>query len=161
MDNVEVQSCVDVEDFHKLLVTKKLFEKISEQTNVYAVQEKSRTSSKRLAKWVSINKRKIQRLFGLVMWMGMVKLLYMNLYWSMDPLYYHPFPHKVMSRDCFEILLRMLHFTNNEVVDASNRLSKIQPVIDEFNQNFKKYYPLEVVYIDESLIPFHGRIIVR
>ena len=56
----------------------------------------------------------------------------------------------------------MLYFANNTVADASDRLSKVQIIIDELNTNFRKYYdPPEVLCIDESLIPFRGRIIFR
>ena len=80
----------------------------------------------------------------------------------MDPMYYHPFPHKIMSRNRFELLLKMLHFTNNETADITKRLWKIQPILDELNENFKKYYnPQEFVCVNESMIPFRGRIIFR
>lgn len=83
-----------------------------------------------------------------------------RLYWSRDPLYSQSFPRTVMSRDRFEILFRMLHFVDNATADASNRLSKIEYIIDKLNTNFKKCYaPTEIVCIDESLIPFRGRII--
>lgn len=109
---------------------------------------------------VPTNKNEIKRLFGLILWMGLVKLPSVHLYWSKDPLYAQTFPRKIMSRDRFEILSRMLHFADNTVIDATDRLSKVQIIIDELNTNFKKYYdPPEALCIDESLIPFRERII--
>ncbi|CAK9829683.1 PiggyBac transposable element-derived protein 4 [Anthophora retusa] len=56
----------------------------------------------------------------------------------------------------------MLHFTNNETADVTKRLWKIQPILDELNKNFKKYYnPAELICIDESMIPFRRRIVFR
>ena len=67
-----------------------------------------------------------------------------------------------MGRNRFELLLKMLHFTNNETADITKRLWKIQPILDELNENFKKYYnPQAFVCVNESMIPFRGRIIFR
>jgi len=67
-----------------------------------------------------------------------------------------------MSRKRFKSLLRFVHFSNNEENDSNNRLSKIIHIIDILKSNFKKYYnPDEILCIDESLVPFRGRIIFR
>lgn len=159
-DAAEVQSCTKAEDFYGLFATDEIFENISIQTNIYVAQ--SMKSSKRLDKWIPTNRNEIKRFMGLFLWMGLVKLPSLKSYWSKDPLFAQTFPRKVMSRDRFEILLRMLHFTNNEMIDTANRLSKIQCIIDALNENFKKYYdPPEMFCIDESLIPFRGRIVFR
>ncbi|XP_076641679.1 piggyBac transposable element-derived protein 4 [Halictus rubicundus] len=94
--------------------------------------------------------------------MGLMKLPAICLYWSHDPVYMQTFPKKIMSRNRFELLLRMLHFADNRNSNGFNRLFKIQPVIDTLEINFKKYYyPTEEICIDESLIPFSGCIIIR
>ncbi|CAD1480567.1 unnamed protein product, partial [Heterotrigona itama] len=162
INNIELQNCHTVEDFYALLVTEML-QRISDQRNMYAVQKRSTGASVRIDRWVPANKKEIKSLFGLIIWMGLIKYPCITLFnWSMDPIYYHPFPHKVMSRNRFQIFLRMLHFANNETADVTNRLWKIQPIIDELNENFKQYYhPTELICIDESMIPFRGRIIFR
>lgn len=67
-----------------------------------------------------------------------------------------------MSRNRFELLLRFVHFSNNEENDPNNRLIKIIYIIDHLNNNFKKYYnPNEMLCVDESLVPFRGRIVFR
>ncbi|CAK9827590.1 hypothetical protein ANTRET_LOCUS5271 [Anthophora retusa] len=70
--NDKVQNCRTVEDFYGLFVTDEIFEHISEQTNIYAAQ--SRIGSRPSDKWTPTNKNEIKRLFGLIIWMGMVKL---------------------------------------------------------------------------------------
>ncbi|XP_043493623.1 piggyBac transposable element-derived protein 4-like [Polistes fuscatus] len=158
--NEKAQICTKAEEFYALFVTDKIFQHMSEQTNLYATL--CTTISKRITKWTPTNKNELKRLFGLLIWMGIVNLPSLRLYWSQDPLFSHTFPRSVMSRDRFEILMRMLHFADNEAAVANNRLSKIQFVIDELNTNFQKYYdPPEVLCIDESLIPFRGRIVFR
>lgn len=67
-----------------------------------------------------------------------------------------------LSRNRFEILLRMIHFADNRESPDSNRLFKIQSLVDTLETNFKKYYnPTEDICIDKSLVPFRGRIIFR
>nr|XP_031848018.1 piggyBac transposable element-derived protein 4-like [Nomia melanderi] len=156
----KVRICTKAEEFYALFVTDEILQHISEQTNLYATQ--CRITSKCTGKWTPTNKNELKRLFGLIIWMGMVKLPSLRLYWSQDPLFSQTFLRTVISRDRFEILMRMLHFADNEAAVATNRLSKIQFIIDELNTNFQKYYdPPEVLCVDESLIPFRGRIVFR
>nr|XP_033335211.1 uncharacterized protein LOC117225640 [Megalopta genalis] len=98
--NIELQNCVNIEDFYALLVTEEMLEEISEQTNIYATQKQSMMTSKRIERWIPTNKEEIKRLFGLIIWMGLIK-----------------YP-----------------------ADVTKRLWKIQPILDDLNKNFKKYY---------------------
>lgn len=60
------------------------------------------------------------------------------------------------------LLLRMLHFTDNETANKSDRIFKIRPLINSLNESFKKLYaPNETVCVDESQVAFRGRIIFR
>lgn len=157
-----IGSDIAVETSYQLFVPDELFEEIAEQTNLYAAQKIEARYTQRLAKWTETSKSEIKRLFGLVLWMGLVKLPALHHYWSNDPAYLQTFPKAVMPRNRFELLLRMLHFVDNEKHNGSNRLNKIQPIIDILETNYKKYYnPSEDICIDESLIPFRGRIVFR
>ena len=71
-------------------------------------------------------------------------------------------PRAIMSRNRFQILLTMLHFDNNETSDTSNRLRKIQHLVDMLQQKFKAlFYPGKDFVIDETLVPWRGRLIFR
>ncbi|XP_014476746.1 PREDICTED: piggyBac transposable element-derived protein 4-like isoform X2 [Dinoponera quadriceps] len=161
-ENLHIRSDIAIETCYELFVPGKLFEEIAEQTNLHASQQLKGGCTQRLVKWTVTNKSEIKRFFGLILWMGLVKLPAIYLYWSHDPVYMQTFPQKIMSRNRFELLLRMLHFADDRNSNGSNRLFKIQPVIDTLEMNFKKYYnPTKDMCIDESLIPFRGRIIFR
>ncbi|CAK9821241.1 PiggyBac transposable element-derived protein 4 [Anthophora retusa] len=150
------------EEFYLLFVTEEMFEDIAEQTNIYAMQVLTQKRSCRLDKWIPTNKSEIKKLFGLLIWMGLVKLPEINLYWSKDPIFAQNFPPSVMPRNRFEILLRMLHFVNNENANPEDRLTKMRPIIDKLKENFAKYYdPPEMICIDESIIPFRGRVVFK
>jgi len=155
-------SYTEPHSFYCLFVTNEIFEIIANQTNMYAAKILSEQQSRRLDKWVETNPNEIKRFFGLIIWMGIVRLPKIHLHWSRDEVYNQTFPSKVMSRNRFELLLRFIHFSNNEENDPNDRLSKIIYIVDILNRNFKKYYnPDEILCVDESLVPFRGRIIFR
>jgi len=161
-EHLHIGSDIAVETSYQLFVPDELIEEIAEQTNLYASQKVEGGYTQRLAKWTETSKSEIKRFFGLIIWMGLVKLSAIHQYWSNNPAYLQTFPKTVMSRNRFELLLRMLHFVDNKNNNGSNRLFKIQPIIDTLETNYQKYYnPTENICIDESLIPFRGRIIFR
>lgn len=84
-----MQNCVNIEDLYALLVTEEMLQEINEQTNMYATQKQSMVTSKHIDRWVPTNKTEIKRLFGLIIWMGLIKFLSTSLYWSTDPVYYY------------------------------------------------------------------------
>jgi hypothetical protein len=59
-------------------------------------------------------------------------------YWRKSDLYLSN-ATKSMSRNRFEILLRMWHFSDNELCPKGDRLYKIQSLLDALNVKFKKY----------------------
>jgi hypothetical protein len=64
-----------------------------------------------------------------------------------------------MSRDRYLLLLRLLHFSDNNNQPEGDRLYKIKPVIDHLKKQFSEVFtPFENLGIDESLIPFKGRL---
>ncbi|KAJ8963691.1 hypothetical protein NQ314_005443 [Rhamnusium bicolor] len=59
-----------------------------------------------------------------------------------------------MSRNRYQLLLRMLHFNNNETAQRGDRLAKIQPLVDILQRKFQELmYPGEDIVIDETLVP--------
>lgn len=52
----------------------------------------------------------------------------------------------------------MLHFSNNEVI-TEDRLRKLNPLLKEIRETFQRVIvPSEYVCIDETLVPFRGRL---
>lgn len=121
----------------------------------------SRTS--RYGKWEPVTSDIMIQFIGLLLWMGIVKLPSISDYWSKAHRYANIVAPKVMSRNKFElILLRFLHFSDNETCDTSDRLYKIRNIVDKINFNFENLHtPGEVIAVDESMIPFRGRLKFR
>lgn len=93
--------------------------------------------------------------------MGLVKMENLRDYWSKSPLYDIALPRQQMSRNRFEILLAMWHFADNTEANG-NRLHKIENILNMSIKKFKEAFtPGEEVCIDESVIPFRGRLVFR
>ncbi|KAI5728181.1 hypothetical protein M8J77_012602 [Diaphorina citri] len=104
----------------------------------------------------------IRRFFFLAMYMGLVKLGAIPDYWSTSPLYNLGLPRKVMTRNRFQTLLKYVHFADNAQIQPGDRLGKIKILTDLIQKKFKALYcPGEEIVIDESLIPWRGRLLMR
>ncbi|CAG5019923.1 unnamed protein product [Parnassius apollo] len=155
----------DPEDFYSLLVDDSLFEIIAEQSNLFATQsfgDKDFKPCSRSHTWQPTDKHEIKRFFGLILFMGLVKLPSISDYWSTDNIFQQPFPRTVMTRNRFELLLQYLHFADNYNLNPNDRIGKIRYLVNLLNDKFKAYYaPKEELCVDESMIPFRGRVTFR
>lgn len=94
------------------------------------------------------------------MWMGLVDMPSLVDYWRKDILHANKIT-EVMGRNIFELILSMFHCSNNENPEHG-RLDKIQKLVDMSVFNFQKWYiPEEVLCIDETVVPFIGKLIFR
>ncbi|XP_022899873.1 piggyBac transposable element-derived protein 3-like [Onthophagus taurus] len=67
-----------------------------------------------------------------------------------------------MARNRFELLLCKFHLANNEECPFNDRLHKIQCLVDMLNRNASLcIVPEETICIDETMIPFRGRLSFR
>lgn len=86
--------------YFSLMVPDDIFEEIAVQTNLFAEQrQRSVKPSSRSHKWKPTTKDEVKRFFGLILYMGLVKLPKISLYWSTDRVYRQHFPPTVMSRN--------------------------------------------------------------
>ena len=94
--------------------------------------------------------------------MGLVRKPILQLYWSKKDIYDTPFSYKNITRDRYFLLLRFLHFNNNDCNDNSSMLYKLQHLLDKLTDRYRSTCtPGPSVVIDESLIPFRGRLLFR
>jgi hypothetical protein len=83
----------------------------------------------------------------------------MKDYWYTDPLISTPMFADIMSRDRFLLLLRFLHFNDNEYQPSDDKLYKIKPVIIYLRERFSKIFvPYQNLCIDEGLMLYKGRL---
>lgn len=133
-----------------------------DETNRYAEQCLQQTArpKARILKWTPTNSKEIEQLLGVVIWMGLCSLPTIQSYWRKHKLYSTAIS-TVMSRNRFQLLLRTLHFCNNEEV-TEDRLRKLTPLLNRLRETFQSVItPSEYICIDETLVPFRGRLSFR
>ncbi|XP_052745804.1 piggyBac transposable element-derived protein 4-like [Bicyclus anynana] len=153
-------------DFFILMVPDSIFQEIVELTNQFATHKitsfKESSRFARLRKWVPTDLAEIKKFFGLILIMGITKLPRLAEYWSTNVIVGHPFPRTIMSRNRFELILQMLHFSQNDETNKDDRLHRIRYLLQALNERFQMHYtPGQDLCIDESVVPFRGRIVFR
>jgi hypothetical protein len=91
--------------------------------------------------------------------MGTVRMNSLRDYWSRKWILKTDVARSVMSRNRFEILLKMLHFSDNEQCREGDSLYKVQPLLDMLIKNYQVIYsPGKKFCIDETMVPYQGRL---
>ncbi|KAL4153017.1 hypothetical protein QTP88_000850 [Uroleucon formosanum] len=146
-------------DFFEAFVTPSLFGKVAFETNRYCQQFENVTSGSRINQWVHVDCEEMFVFLAITMLMARNKKLEIQDYWSMDPLSHQPIFGKYMSRNRYQIILQMLHFSQNEDQVPGDRLAKVRMPLKEITKNFKEaMVPFENLAIDESLVLWKGRL---
>ena len=71
-----------------------------------------------------------------------------------------PLISESITENRFSEIISMIHFNDNSIIDGneSNRLFKIQPLVDALKHNFcSSVLPETCMAVDEQMIPFKGR----
>lgn len=67
-----------------------------------------------------------------------------------------------MPRDWFLLILRCFHICDNQTSDSDDRIYKLRPLCDKLLPNFQKYIKVgEKIVIDETMVPWRGRLFFR
>ena len=94
--------------------------------------------------------------------MGIVKQPTIYSYWSKDSFYKNNFVPEIMNRNRFQLLLRFVHFVDNQGEAVDDRLSKVRKLLEILEKNFTKCRrPGETIAIEETMVPWRGRLIFR
>ncbi|XP_040195336.1 piggyBac transposable element-derived protein 4-like [Rana temporaria] len=149
----------------KLFLTDDVIEKIVTETNRYKEQQSTTLHSKfsRSRKWEPVSKEDIWKFLGLILLQGVVGKPLQRWYWTKNKLLATPFFGTIMSEYRFSLIMKNLHFTNNEDFDEAThpapKLKKIWEVFQMIITNFQQaYVPDRDISIDESLMAYKGRL---
>lgn len=130
------------------------------ETNRYAEQNKSKN-------WTDVTEVEMKAFLGCLIVMGIHQLPALKHYWSSDPFLRVDAVAKVMTANRFKKIIENLHCNDNETQapksdPSHDKLHKVKPLLDLLNQNVRKVYtPSGVVCVDESMIPFKGRNVLK
>lgn len=144
-----------------------LLDVIVVETNRYASQLLN--SSKlgqhsRFRKWYALTREELRVSLSLLLLQGIVQKPNERMYWSRNRLVETPVFGEIMSRNRFELIMRMLHFVDNMTIENCEghpqpHLRKIWPVYQALLEKYRTLYvPERDVSVDESLLLFKGRL---
>ena len=134
-------------DYFEMFWKEDLNELISEQTNLYSVQQSGKS--------INTTPKEIEQLIGVQMQMSIVKLPRYDMYWASETKI--PRVSEVMSRNRYKSLRKYLHVRDNSEKDLeenkNDKLFKISPVLDHVRKNCLQIEPEQDNSIDEQIIP--------
>lgn len=129
-----------------------------DEMNRYSVQKSGGSKS------IDTTANEIEQFFGILITSGIVRVPSYRIYWSEGSRY--PPIADVMSRNRFDKLRTYLHIANNENMLPRDhfdhdRLFKVRPFITGIQKNLWKIKHEECSAVDELVIPFKGRSILK
>ena len=108
-------------DYFKLYFTNRIVDHMVTETNRYAEQflDKERDNLRPhsvMCQWVPTLRNEMCAFLGLMMLMGIIYKPRIGMYWSNDELYSTPIFKSIMTRDCFLLMIKFLHFADNKAM---------------------------------------------
>ena len=122
----------------ELFVTDQVLDLIVIEINGFDSQvltSRMMTRNSRLSKWRATDKAEIIKFLGIITLTGITPLPEISLYCLKSKLYKSELIPDSMDRDGFQILMRVLHFSDNTEPDTS-RLRKVQKLLHRLLVNF-------------------------
>ncbi|XGW12575.1 hypothetical protein V3C99_013338, partial [Haemonchus contortus] len=100
------------------------------------IEESNRYGSAKYSTWSVLEEQEFHKFLAICFHMSIEKRSSLKEYWSTRVIYSGSFAARLMTRNRFIEILNSLHFADNDTSDKSNRLYKVQPVIDSMNKAF-------------------------
>lgn len=114
----------------------------------------------RLQRWYDVTAAEMYIFLAIMMLMTRNRHLSIEEHWSSDILLQAPIFSKLMSRNRFCMILGMLHFSIRS--EENELLSKVTKFVNHARQKFKSCItPYKNLCIDESIVPFKGRLSIK
>lgn len=167
--------CTTPLDFFHLLLPESFLESMVDMTNEYAARQRESDKENEAASaaaaaaaaphssaWEATTLAELNALLGCVIYMGIVSMDATRDYWS--ELTKQPFVADCFPRDRFLALLACLRVSDPEEGEAADddRLSKLRQLIGTLEETMLRYfYPGRNVCVDEAMVAFKGRSIMR
>ena len=118
--------------------------------------------------WTPVDVNDMKSFIAIIILMGLNHKPSLPMYWSVDDFLYTPIFSQIMTRNRFYLILRFLHFNDNEDplhdinYENRDRLHKLRPLINLFQNRCRTVYnPGKHLSVDESLVLFKGRLKFR
>ena len=135
--------------FFELFFDEEVVELIITQSNLYAAQN---------GKSTRIDAEELKLLLAIIIVSGYIPLPRRRMYWEDREDSKNAAVASTMTRNRFDELLSIIHFSNNETLDKNDKMAKIRPLLSMLNERFLSFWPeSQNISIDESMVPYYGR----
>jgi len=117
----------------------------------------------RISPWKPVTSEEMLKFIGLIIHTRRIQLNRINYYWKKHHLFNLSCFSNYMGRDHYLLIMRNLHFSDNSAdSNDSDRLFKIRPLINYFNDKMNNvYYPGKELSLDESMVLWRGCFLFR
>ncbi|CAK9795904.1 PiggyBac transposable element-derived protein 4 [Anthophora quadrimaculata] len=147
--------------FFYFIFTEYLWEMIVCETNKSGQEFQRESSSSRMKHFKNITVEEMKKFLGLLFHMGHVKFPKINDYWRKDEFFKTTLFGNIMSRNRFLQILKAFH-CNFEANSKVDRLGKIRPLVEFFNERMKTIYsPSKEICIDKCMVLWRGQLVFR
>lgn len=163
---VFVSDSGDPLEFFQLFFDDEILDFIVQETNRYAEDffgSTDLTPSSRALNWKDTDRREIKKFLAILLLQGMVQKPVERWFWSKRPILSTPIFGQIMTEKRYSLLMKFLHFENNEAFNSSThpnaKLRKIYDLQNRLVSRFKTVYvPERNISIDESLMAYKGQL---
>jgi Transposase IS4 len=168
-------ACDSPLDFFSLLLPDAFIQRMVDLTNAFGEQkdaaaergegkseDEAQAGERAASQWMPTTKEELRALIGCLIYMGIVHMDATKDYWA--ALTSQSFVQAAFPRNRFLVLLRGLRVSEPESPEeaAADRLAKLKELLAVMEENMLKYfYPGRELTIDEAMIAFKGRSIMR
>ena len=164
--NVDFNDEINVLECFQKFIDEDMWQLFAEQTNIYANQflaaNPNLKPGSRARSWRYTNPTEMKTLIGLLMLQGIIRKPEIGMYFSKRESILTPYFSQIITEKRFRLLLKFLHFADNSKFEPDKhhkKLYKIQPILDHLKSKFSSVYtPEQNICVDESLLPWKGRL---
>ena len=106
----------------------------------------------------SVAVEKLKIVVDILLISGYHRLPSRNHYWSLKADLIVDLVARTMPRNRFDEILRFLHIVKSKRMDPNDRMEKLRPTMNHFQDAFQKaYIPEKHLPFDESMVAYYGR----
>lgn len=153
-------------DIFEYYIDTELIDKIVESTNSYYqyfIRNVDLRQHSRLQTWRDVTTSEMYMFLAITMLMTQNSRHTIEEHWSTEPLLKSDIFSTLMPRNRYCTILGMLHFSQSGPRrEGDSILKKISDVVNHARQKYQEsFIPYEKICIDESIVPFKGRLSIK
>ena len=155
----------------KLFLTDDLINHLVSYTNLYAqimketpeIQEKMDLQNRNIFKlWRPVTFDEMWTYIAVISLMGIINKPKYDMFWSKDSFISTPIFSRLMRRDRYTQIRKMIHFSDPEAEDIEDPLHKLSFFLNALQERFQQVYaPKQSIAVDEYLSLWKGRLKFR